>query len=53
MTYTLVPASSLLVRGTCTTVVAELDFVELGKVLLVSSCATEVALAAVVSDGSV
>jgi hypothetical protein len=52
-THALVPASSLLICGCCTGVIAQLHFVEVGEVLLVSGCAAEVAFAAVMCDGPV
>lgn len=52
-TYTFVPASSLLVCCCRTGVIAQLDFIQLGKILLVSSRAAEIAFTAVVVNGSV
>lgn len=53
MTYTLIPASSLFICCCCTAVVAKFNFIQFGEVLLVSSCSSEVALAAVMCDGLV
>jgi hypothetical protein len=52
-TYTFVPASGFFVRGCCARVVTELDFKQLGEVLLVSGGTAEVAFAAVVRNGLV
>jgi hypothetical protein len=52
-THALVPASRFLVCGCCSGVVPKLDFVQLGKVLLVSGCTAEVAFGAVMRNGLV
>jgi hypothetical protein len=50
-TYAFVPARSLFVRGSSSGVVTKLDFVQLGKILFVSGCATEATFAAIMCDG--
>jgi hypothetical protein len=53
MTHAFIPARSLFVRGCSSGVVSKLDFVQLGKILLVSGCTTEAAFATVMCDGFV
>lgn len=52
-TYALVPTSCLFVSSCSTHVVAKLYFVKFAEILLVSSCAAEVAFVAVVCNGLV
>jgi hypothetical protein len=52
-THALIPARSFFVRGCSSGVVSKLDFVQLGKILLVSGCTTEAAFATVMCDGFV
>jgi hypothetical protein len=51
VTYALIPPGGFFVRGSCTGLVADFDFEELGEVLLVCGGAAEVSFAAVVGDG--
>lgn len=53
MTYTLIPPSCFLVGCARAAIIAELDLIELSKVLLVGGCAAEVAFAAIMGDGLV
>jgi len=47
-TYALVPTSGLLVRGSRASVIAQLNLVDLGKILFVGRSTTEITLATVV-----